>query len=89
MRLRYAILAIPVALLALAGCGASHDAQWQNGYNYAIDNSGNASQYLVPGITTQSDWCAISEKWAAASGPIGGDWTSGCIAGLKAAGIYP
>jgi hypothetical protein len=82
------IVAASLALIFLSGCG-SHDAQWENGYNYAINNSSNATQYLVPGITTQSDWCTISQKWAASSGPIGGDFMAGCVAGLQNAGVYP
>ena len=88
MRFRRAIAlaAMPLALLLITACG--QDAAWQNGYNYAVDNSGSASQFLIPGITNESEWCAISQKYAIA-GPVGGDFTAGCEAGLNDAGVYP
>jgi hypothetical protein len=70
----------------IAGCGG-HDAAWHNGYTYAQDNSGNASQEVIPGVFTKADWCQIARKYAIA-GPVGGDFIAGCEQGLSGAGIY-
>jgi hypothetical protein len=79
--------AAAAAAVLIAGCGSGHDAQYKNGYNYAFHNSGQASQDMVPGVFNQNDWCAVGEKYAAYDGPIGGDWMSGCLAGLQDAGV--
>lgn len=88
MKLRRAIALATTALAIILMSGCGHDAAWKNGYNYAIDNSGNASQFLVPGITNESEWCGIVEKYATA-GPVGGNFVAGCEAGLHDAGVYP
>ena len=71
-------------LLGIAGCG--HDAAWQNGYNYAVDNLAN-TQNVGPGLLTKSDWCTIGERYATA-GPTSGDFMAGCVQGLTDSGIY-
>ena len=74
------------ALLALDIAGCGHDAAWQNGYTYATDNVGNASN-VRPGLLTKADWCAIGERYATA-GPTGGDFIAGCVQALTDAGVY-
>jgi hypothetical protein len=83
---RLAVAAIAaLLLLGIAGCG--HDAAYQNGYNYATDNSGQASQEVGVAGFTKADWCAIAERYATA-GPTGGDFIAGCVQGLTDSGVY-
>ncbi len=82
---KFAVAAMAgLLLLGIAGCG--HDAAYQNGYTYAVDNAGNAQDVGVAGFT-KADWCAIGEKYATA-GPTGGDFIDGCVQGLTDSGVY-
>jgi hypothetical protein len=84
VRIGLAVIGMLSAVFLLAGCG--HDAAWNNGYNYATDNSVNAQDVGVAGFS-KADWCQIARKYAIA-GPTGGDFVSGCIQGLSDSGVY-
>lgn len=86
LRRAIAVAGMLLALLLIAGCGG-HDAAWHNGYTYAVDNAGQASQEVGVAGFTKADWCQIAEKYATA-GPTGGDFVAGCTQGLSDSGIY-